>query len=595
VRLGVRLALPVVVLLGALDARAQQYGQWSWDASLGAGQRRYDNFLADSRVGRYGEVNGLLALGLNGFIVHPNIAQFRLGLDTTITRFDGTTATNNSQVGFRGDLRLFPRGKTSLDIYFGRQGWGYADLPPGVTASTMSLPDTVTSWGARLRLRSGTLVGLLFGVDHSDLSFVNSGSAGQSQDRQFLDWSRSGKRLRQHYALERRAWDYGSVTLRTEDTTLNADEFADLGRNWLWTGTLSGAHRSFAPTGSDRSYLETASLRNRTVKTLNDTSSIQLSYDLGGSRGSGLAASQTHALSARYVVSLSKNWQVSPALNYGYQRFSDTTVRAPGGGLGLSWSAGRGTTSVSLSGASTFTDVRLSSPTEDRSDRAAGSTFAFSLRLGSDRILRAELEGSAGRNQLRRAGNVLGDVPRGSADLSEAGTENTSRVRLTLRRSLGAWQLTASTDWDRHEASGMFARQSMSYTARTASLTINAPGLVLQGNAGDTRFDEPAEFRLRFASGNISFRPWRSVSVRGSYRSDLRNLGLGPDLDTARGEAGLDFHIGQFVLAAQAFQTQERTGTGVQRTDRGVVWSFSRRFGGWLPFVSGVQRRGVVR
>jgi len=59
-------------------------------------------------------------------------------------------------------------------------------------------------------------------------------------------------------------------------------------------------------------------------------------------------------------------------------------------------------------------------------------------------------------------------------------------------------------------------------------------------------------------------------------------------LDADRLEASADFAVGAFVLTGQGFQTTETPREGPERRNRGVVVTLSRRFGGWLPIVTGV-------
>jgi hypothetical protein len=83
--------------------------------------------------------------------------------------------------------------------------------------------------------------------------------------------------------------------------------------------------------------------------------------------------------------------------------------------------------------------------------------------------------------------------------------------------------------------------------------------------------------------------------LRASYRADERQVDLGPDIDSERYEAGFDLRFGAFLLQAQAFETQEKLLGGMERSNRGVRWSLSRRFAGWLPVVTGLARRGAIR
>jgi hypothetical protein len=66
-------------------------------------------------------------------------------------------------------------------------------------------------------------------------------------------------------------------------------------------------------------------------------------------------------------------------------------------------------------------------------------------------------------------------------------------------------------------------------------------------------------------------------------------------VDADRIEAILEFTLGRIVLRAQVYETTERFQTGGERTNRGLMWTVIHRFEGWLPIVTGPERRGVIR
>ena len=67
-----------------------------------------------------------------------------------------------------------------------------------------------------------------------------------------------------------------------------------------------------------------------------------------------------------------------------------------------------------------------------------------------------------------------------------------------------------------------------------------------------------------------------------------------PDAEGERSEAGLSVRLGSYTIEPQAFLTRQ-TSNGPERSNRGFTIIVARSFGGLLPIVSGVQRRGVVR
>ena len=53
--------------------------------------------------------------------------------------------------------------------------------------------------------------------------------------------------------------------------------------------------------------------------------------------------------------------------------------------------------------------------------------------------------------------------------------------------------------------------------------------------------------------------------------------------------------MGKLWIRGEAFQYTEYPDDGAVRRNRGIFWSVRRGFGGWLPIVTGPQRRGVIR
>ena len=107
--------------------------------------------------------------------------------------------------------------------------------------------------------------------------------------------------------------------------------------------------------------------------------------------------------------------------------------------------------------------------------------------------------------------------------------------------------------------------------------------------------DPGGDQEVRFTGAGARWRPWRYVHLNGSYREDQREFVLAPDIDGDRAELGLELRVGQVQLLASLFETRERLMDGSERTNRGLRWSIGRRLAGWLPIVTGTQRRGTIR
>jgi hypothetical protein len=92
-----------------------------------------------------------------------------------------------------------------------------------------------------------------------------------------------------------------------------------------------------------------------------------------------------------------------------------------------------------------------------------------------------------------------------------------------------------------------------------------------------------------------AWRPSRYVTLRSSYRLDDRRIALSPDVEGTQFEAGVRWQVGLLYLDATFLESDQRLSGGPETTLRSLTWTISRRFGGWLPIVSGPERRGVIR
>ena len=80
-----------------------------------------------------------------------------------------------------------------------------------------------------------------------------------------------------------------------------------------------------------------------------------------------------------------------------------------------------------------------------------------------------------------------------------------------------------------------------------------------------------------------------------NYRANERSFEHTPALDSEFFSVDATVELARFIIRGEVFETTERLATGLERTNRGFMWSISRSFGGLLPIVTATQRRGVIR
>ncbi|MFN3414211.1 MAG: hypothetical protein ACK42L_09155, partial [Thermoanaerobaculum sp.] len=159
----------VVCLVVPATALAQQFGQWSWQANFRAGGRSYENTSQGQLLSQYQEQALSLGLGLNGFVVHPAIARFNLGLDVVFSRYPKGMAVDNNRLGYSLRLGLLPESPYPIELFASRSRFEYQGLTALPAFTFVGTPEQTTSWGGRLRFRHGLLAGALLGFDTSTI------------------------------------------------------------------------------------------------------------------------------------------------------------------------------------------------------------------------------------------------------------------------------------------------------------------------------------------------------------------------------------------------------------------------------------------
>jgi hypothetical protein len=586
-------ALLAATAMASVTADAQQFGQWTWDVTLGASQRLYDNLVEDDRVSRYDQRELRLGLGINGFIVHPAVARFRLGVDGALSRFASGGALDSDRLGYRGDLGLFPRGAVPVQLWLVRQQYDH-DLAERDPLSLFAVADLATSWGGRVRVRRGPLRGMLIGAERSTIEFVDV-DRDQVDEREFVDWSAAGSRLQHHYRLERRLREYATVDFATEDLTLTAGEHGYISQRWRWDLSGVGIRRDLSYTSTADRQIDTFRLRSRLTRFADSGNRFMIDVDAGLGDSSDGPARHSHRLSLRYAWVPRTGVEVAPFVTFGFQETDGLSGRAPQVGVSATWSTTSEAFDALLSAIGAHGRYTTTYEQASATDSLTSLFFSVSLGHGSEDRLRKVLEAEWGREELSAAGELVDELPDLGVRLGGFGTQDRLRGRLSLHRSWRTRSAGAYLEWRRRHGSGGLAAADFTVEDMTLSMDVRSRQLDVAINAGDTTTRQVTEQHVRWAAATLGLRPWRPLAVRASYRTDTRDVDSGPNVDVDRIEAILEFTIGRIVVRAQAYEATERFQTGGDRTNRGLTWTVYHRFGGWLPIVTGPERRGVIR
>ncbi|MCD4747960.1 MAG: hypothetical protein K8R59_01195 [Thermoanaerobaculales bacterium] len=587
-----------VLLLVPSLADCQQYGQWTWGAVIGAEDRSTDNFIGDEDVSKYRTRAYFLGLGVNGFVLHPAVARFSLRLDTWYTQFPEGTGNDNVRFGGRFDLGLFERSAFPMRLYFGRTQYDYPNLATADPITLLSgLPDSTTSWGGRLRIRRGILRGLLVGVDSTELGFHNEDRQTETVDRYFGDWSRSGKRIQHHVRLVHEARDYARLDYAFDTTTLTWDEHGRLAPSWRWDLSAVGIRRTRESEGVGMSESDTASLRNRFVHDLSDGSSLNLSYGFGYASAGNSESALDHSIEGRYRRIVGLGWEISPFAAYSWREIGEGNGSVLQGGLSANRNWASGAWDSNISGQGSYGQSMRSSPGWKDSQSFWFASVASALGHGNSAGLRKELEFSISRNEVGSVGDGNIDLPDLGVGFAAAGAQDTGRVRFSLFHDWAGGNVSAWAEWRRREADSLVDETRLRAEDLLMTTQLRWRRLSVAINGGTTEIDDfhSAGQEMTYYGGSLTWNPWRSVHAIATYREDYRRLALAPDVDSDRIQATIEFRMGRLSLRGEVYQYTERPEFGTERRNRGIFWSVRRGFSGWLPIVSGPQRRGVIR
>jgi hypothetical protein len=594
--LAIHAALLIVLLVPA-QASAQEYGQWTWDALFGFGGRNRDN-LREGEVGRSFDERSIgLALGMNGFIVHPAVSRFRIGLDLEFIDTNAGQELDTNRTGLSGNFDLFPRGDYRASLYVHRQLYDYSGAAADDPFTLLAAPDTLTTYGARFRAMQGFLKGSLVGVERSAIDFVGSAARQQESEREFWDWSRDSGNFNHHVRLEHRFRDIGTVDVNYEDFRVNLDERGDFSPTWHWTLSGSGLRQESESFGLPAQRVDDYQLRTRLTHDVRELDQIDMIYEFGRNDVDTRDTTQSHGVAASYRWRPNLMWQFGPIVSYAQISSEVLETRAPRAGVIVGWdrAAAGWDSSIIARGSYGTLEREAGGMTQDES-QFAGS-FIGNVGHGSMEGLRKEIEVEVLRNRLQiaQAGPI---VPPGlGLPLPGLGTEDLWRARLTLGHRWDSQFLNAWGDWTRRQTDPLATNELLTIDTLTATVQYGAHRFDLKMNVADSDVEEMSRGHqsLRSAGLLASWRPWRSVSLRGSYRRDERIVDLAPNIDGAQLEAGVRWQLGQFYLDVSYLEIIQEFSGGPETTLRSVAWRLSRRFGGWLPIVTGPQRRGVIR
>lgn len=599
-----RIVPPVagLFLLSVSPALGQQLGQWWWMAQLGALGNNYNNSLGDRPASSFSNLSATLRFDVNGFIVHPLVGQFRLGLDTALTGVGGAQSIGSSRFGYRADVNMFPNGPYNLVLFARESHHEYADKDSPDQASTLaSLIDTGRTLGGSFGASRGLIRGLRVGYRQLAFTFVDPERKEDDRENAFISYSRRLLGIQNNLRLERRFHSLGFSSSEYEDWVLNLSQSAQIAPTWNWGLNGTALRRQTGVGGRPTSDADTIRLHTRINHTTLDEDFLRLAYNASIADTQDRRSS-LQAISVSYAWKVSRQWRLGPFARYGVQHQEESDRQLPQAGLSASWSWARPAFNITINTSLGYGMTLLRSEAVNADQGSLTLSTQFLFRHGNVNGLEKRFDVSVDRNDISDPGIVLEDLPDLGAALLIPGIRDSLRSRFTLRAVRRWGDLSGSLDHqllDARDFSLNPADESEQNRGErwTAGLQFNRKTFSISASGGITNSELPGRQvqRVNFLGARASWRVRRYLRLWTGYRANLRDVEFSPNVSGNRFDAGGEFRMGLLAIRVNYFYVNDQVESLPSRRSSGFRWSISRLFAGWLPVVSAPQRRGVIR
>jgi len=579
----------------ATPAAAQRYGQWWWDASVGYRDRSDRREVDSVRTRDYTEEELRFSLGLNGYVLHPAIGQFRIGADYRTLGLTQAGIDSSDRLGYSLDLQLLPRGLVSGKFRYSRETIDYELPPEAESFLRLRLPESGTAFRGSFRIRRGPLVGTQVGYNRSEYSYGAEAERKDLFENSFLDWARPIGGIQNHFRLGRQQRSYASVEYDSSYLLASFDQNGPLGDKWTWLLAANAQRSELTLQDTALPRQDDLRYRQRLGRSIRDRDRLDLRLEVA-SVSTDLASTLGYGAGVDYRYRPRPGWEIVPFVRLDVLEDGSESLRAPRLGIELTrfWEASRW--SGLLGSRLAYGNVRRARDSEIPNGSDYGFSVSASLARGDVQSLRTEIEGELGRGEFRFSERV--DLAPTGAGFQAAplGEEDFGRLRLRLTRRLGTARLSGWIEWSGRRITPLDRDQPVDRRALTTTIEAGRGRVSFVGNLGRVRVDaEPIGERSSFAVGTLAWRPFRPFELRASYRQDTRDLDELAQLDAARLDVGASFQAGLLTFSVTAYRTWEKVMANGEAQNEGILFSIQRQFAGWLPVVTGERRKGTIR
>lgn len=585
-------------------APAQEYGQWSWNASLGAASRGVTSSIDDVTSEDWRVDDLRVFVGVNGFVVHPAIAAFELGGDFSVQ--SETSGFNQDRSGYLGRVRILPQSAVPIEIHASRTSYDYGAESPGDPLFLRGAPDSITSVGGLLRVRRGLLAGMQAGFERTATDFLETVPRdGDNWEHAFANWSGESAGIKHLVLFDRRLTEYGNLGYTYDDLSMTIDERGEIGEHWDWNAVGSGFVRDYDYEAGPSGSTTLLRLRSHASRTYASSGLLTLRYDAGSTSADDAETTWTQQLFADLRLPIGSSWTISPYAGVNYAATDHVSATIPQVGVAGSWNGSARDAIIDVNGSlgvlSLDETIEENRETFDVEGTELAGSLGIMVAKTGEHGLSQRLDLAAARNEFSSAGEAITSLPNLGFGAAPSGFQDSGRVRLSLSKNLDARRLSMWAEYGvrRFEEE---ARQPAS-TDNTGtisdllvSLQWNSSRAQLLFNGGSTEIDGTGgPQNIDFYAGSIAVRATRSLSLTVSWLHSNQDVELAPDITLDRLDARAEFAAGLLRLGARAYFTREERMDALAFDSTGLEFYLRRDFGGLLPIVSAPGRRGVVK
>jgi hypothetical protein len=338
-------------------------------------------------------------------------------------------------------------------------------------------------------------------------------------------------------------------------------------------------------------------LRSNVARTMRERDQLELNASIGLFRPVSSTTTEVYGLGVVYRRQLRTDLLVAPFTRYDAESADGRSLSSPRVGLSATWNPRVTFLDTILTARASYGAFELSNSIESREESQGAFALYGTLGHGRDAALRQELEFEYSRNELRLTRDPVPGVPDQDLAAEGLGTEDFRRTRVTLAHRWNSRSISGWGQWTERRSSGSLVLRDIDAETLMTALQYGAEDLDFSTNAGRTRVNPTSEDaqELSFLGAQAIWRPVRKLQVRAAYREDFRRLELAPDVDRTWLQLALVYQVGLLDVEGTVNDTINALSGGTTTKIRTFTWTVRRRFAGWLPVVTGTQRRGVIR